>query len=171
VSRRCAAAPLLVERTPELTVAQCQRPGGRVHGWRASYWPNGAPAMFGEYRDGLPHGLMQAWHANGKRRLKSRFASGRREGRSATWYPSGRLRSTVRYVSGVQHGVRLGYYPSGHPMSRALFRDGVKQVEGAYRRSLAHGLWTYWDQNGNVDAVIHWRRGVEVPAGIDAASE
>ena len=40
--------------------------------------------------------------------------------------------------------------------------NGHKESEGNLRDNKKHGLWTFWDENGQKTSEIHYKNGVEV---------
>lgn len=82
----------------------CARVGksaGVKHGWYAEWFPDGRPAVAGEYEDGLRVGVWTRWYPNGKKRVQAEFKQGLQEGRLISWTERGAKQGEQHFAQGV----------------------------------------------------------------------
>lgn len=134
----------------------CERTsGGEIrHGPFASWFPNGAREMRGEYLDGTPHGRWTSWHPSGAQSGEVTFVHGRPTGMLLGWYPSGQ----ASFVGGFRDGVAIGTVETFDPQGR--MRSAVDYGPDGKERS--RRAWD--DANGEIDARSPQARAAEEQA-------
>jgi hypothetical protein len=115
-------------------VQWCERTAGEIrHGPFASWYPDGAREMRGEYLEGRPHGPWTAWHPGGAQAAEVTFVQGRPTGMLLGWYPSGQ----ASFVGGFRDGMAIGtietFDPQGRMRTSVDFGpDGVQRSRRAW---------------------------------------
>jgi hypothetical protein len=74
---------------------------GSKHGWYAEWYPDGRPAVAGEYRDGLQAGVWTRWYPAGTKRVQAEFKNGLQHGRLLSWNEKGEKLGEQHYADGV----------------------------------------------------------------------
>lgn len=104
---------------------------------------NGRTAAEGAYSVGQKTGSWMEYHANGQKRLAGGYdARGRRTGEWRGFSKRGAREFVATFVDGELDGPYVQYWPSGD-----------KRGEGSYQKGQLHGPWSFWTQDGIVDAV------------------
>lgn len=105
--------------------------------WGKYYRPDGT--LGSEVVGG--HGTQTLWNVDGSKRWELVLQNGQRVQHSI-WYENGQLREIQNYREGTVDGEFTSYYPSG-----------VVRIQGAYDRGERAGVWTRFDEDGEVVSI------------------
>lgn len=99
------------------------------------------------YENRLCVGTTRAWHRNGRLWSEEEYRAGSREGPSVVYSAEGALLARGSYRAGFRDGAWEEWH-----------REGARRAVGSYRaepercRQQKIGHWTFWKQDGSIDA-------------------
>lgn len=150
----CPPGTTLGESTrPSPREQWCERPGTNpkvLDGPFASWHPDGAVHVRGEYRDGKPTGTWKSWHPTGAQSGEVAFVDGKPTGMLLGWYTNGQ----ASFVGGFRDGTAIGmmevfdpegrmrgsvdFGPDGKERSRRAWDDANRAIDP--KSSEAHSV-------------------------------
>jgi len=108
-------------------VQKSEEPESRIPAGRFLLrYPDGAPHVSGETRDGLPDGWFEVYWPDGIRSSAGRYSRGNKEGVWSYWTRDGQLASIETYEAGALHGPLILYSLTPEVESKrvAEYREG-----------------------------------------------
>lgn len=112
--------------------------GGRRHGWRRHYHPNGQIADETFYVRGRREGPTRSWWSNGRLRTDGQLRNDRPHGVQRQWYASGALFKETHLVEGVEVGMQRAWRSNGKIYNNYEARDG--RIYGLRRSKMCFEL-------------------------------
>lgn len=101
--------------------------------------PAGTPKVVGIYQNEKKTGE-EKFYENGNKEMTGTYNENlEREGRWIYWYKNGNVWSECEYKKNLKHGKSTVYY-----------ENGKKRYEGSYRNDTTIGVWTFWNEKGEV---------------------
>lgn len=119
------------------------------------YDPFGNISLSEDYRDGVKHGKAIHYYDDGTIAEESNWKEGVKHGTSKSYFPGETLKMKANYNKGKLSGQVLFYNTRGRP-----------KINGFYKKSLKEGIWTYYDDSGEVVKLIEYESGT--PLRIDS---
>ncbi len=131
---------------------------GKKEGTWVTYHPNNdklIPKSIQSYINGQPSGILIEYGNRGQLEKIAHYLNGQLHGRYAT-YDYGRLKEVRHYKHGQLDGLFSKYYPKTDKLqSTAEFKDGKQ-----------HGMYRYYDEEGNVTLEYEYQNGKKVRGGM-----
>jgi RNA polymerase sigma factor (sigma-70 family) len=112
---------------------------GHKEGICTRWRKNGQVEEEGSYRDGKKDGSWIGYSSNGQKVMEQTYQAGKLEGAVVEWYPNGQKATEGQYKRGILEGRYARWNVQGQ-----------RGVEGEFRNGNPIGLWTFYDERGNV---------------------
>ena len=122
------------------------------------YHENGEKREEGSYKDGELNGVFIQYYEDGTKEYEGFYEDGKLDGKLAYFEsfvefyesPGGqKLRTEGTYKDGKRDGDYVVYYDESNK----------KKVEGSYRNTRKHGLWSWYDKDGRKTKQNLWESG------------
>lgn len=143
-----------------------------------------------EYSRGERDGLDMHFDSNGQCVLEIPWRQGVRDGWMIERFPSGQIQRKIPLVEGLENGKGKEFAEDGRLISFLDYRDGflrslesfnrldsqgkrhgnwvvfrdeqhrIKKEEGPYRHGVKHGVFKWFDRQGNLDQMVQYENGV-----------
>ncbi|MBN2349722.1 MAG: hypothetical protein JXJ22_12820 [Bacteroidales bacterium] len=138
------------------------------------YYENGSLMAEGNYYQSKKDSIWKYFsYYTGSLTSTERFEKGIKQGKSQQFYPNGRLFEEIYWVNDKKHGDWIQYFENGKNKMLAKYTDGQLsgefivfnvagkvQISGFYKENVMHGIWTYFDEQGNPEAKINYVFGI-----------
>ena len=108
------------------------------------------------YKNGINHGAFK--HFNSQKALveETYWKDGVKDGSWKKFFQDGKIMWESTYVKGKLEGKAISYYNSGN-----VYKDG------AFKADLMEGEWRTYDENGKLERVYQYTKGVSPAADAD----
>lgn len=116
--------------------------------WRF-YDGQGILASKETYKDGVKEGEYLVYNLNGSISRQTYFVNGIENGYRKTFDKEGNLLTEGEIVDGQSDGVHK------------IYRNGVINIEGAYKHAVRDGEWRYYDEKGQVYKIEVYELGIK----------
>jgi antitoxin component YwqK of YwqJK toxin-antitoxin module len=107
-------------------------------------WDNGKLASEGSYTAGNRQGVWRLYYDSGDLSSMGSFKDDKMDGLWEYWRMNGVKEEDQRFKEGVRHGLWTVYH------SFSTSDNLIKSVEGYYENGEKTGIWTYWNNLGEV---------------------
>jgi hypothetical protein len=87
-----------------------------LHGTLKTWYPDGAPKLLAEYRDGQMDGRCIRWYGSGRRAGEQTYRRGREEGLARVWDEAGELLASGEYRDGAPWEGTFGEWAEGESL-------------------------------------------------------
>lgn len=146
--------------------------GSEIRHGKSNIWSyTGSKSSSIEYVKGVKQGLQVSWYSNGSKRLEGRWAHNKKVGVWTGWNPSGEIDWQCTYRDSKIDGKKTYWNNNQVTKEEVYNKDGnkievicwhekdKKWLHGYFRNGKKYGKWTYWDKQGNIEAIGEWKDG------------
>jgi antitoxin component YwqK of YwqJK toxin-antitoxin module len=127
---------------------------------KTEYWPNGKKKSETNYVDGKKHGIETVWDEKGQKRRETYWKDDKQHGLQTTWHENGNMSTKMDFKNHLLVSASR-WKPNGNECSHTNVKggrgvvvtyhnNGQKQSETTFKDGRLHGLYTEWDEDGNV---------------------
>jgi antitoxin component YwqK of YwqJK toxin-antitoxin module len=120
-------------------------------GWIKRLGSNNKPILLFKLKGMNLHGTAVKWRTDGSLEAIETYSEGIATGRSRQWYPNGQLMLDINVFAGRNEGPCTAWYSNGN-----------LREQGSYKNGLREGLWKHYNEAGELDAEVLFKRGEEV---------
>jgi antitoxin component YwqK of YwqJK toxin-antitoxin module len=104
------------------------------------------------YKDGIPDGIWSVYYDDGKTISETtEYKAGKKEGMRVSFFENGNKKQEMSYKSGVAEGTIKYFHPSG-----------VLRGIGQYQNDKREGVWTYYDELGEITEKDIYEHGIQL---------
>lgn len=94
----------------------------------------------------IENGEYVRYYKSGVAEVKGTMKNGKREGLWKSWYEDGSLWSETNFANGKKNGRTISWYD-----------NEKKRYEGFYIDDKESSTWTFWDEQGNIQATKEYK--------------
>jgi len=120
-------------------------------GWIKRLGSNNKPILLFKLKGMHLDGTAVKWRTDGSLEAIESYDEGVATGRSRQWYPNGQLMVDMTRLGGRNEGACTAWYA-----------NGILKEQGSYSNGLREGLWKHYNEAGELDAEVLFRRGEEI---------
>lgn len=123
------------------------------------YYESGQLKENGAYKAGKKTGQWTGYHHNGKIKLIGNFVDNKKSGEWKLFDDTGKLIKTINYLAGVVTKAKRKVISK---LENQYHDNGNLAATGNAIKGKEVGLWTYYDENGNLEYTINYSTKVQV---------
>jgi len=141
-------------------------------GKTTDWYANGQIWSEANYKNGGLEGKTYFWNESGQLKSHGSYKNNKRDGISHWYFDNGKKRLTVNYKASMTVSS-ISWYENGKLKSKSKWKDnitlegwatrwyenGQKSVEGNYKDHKKVGRWTFWNENGQIEARVVFKNG------------
>ena len=144
----------------------------KLNGKVTDWYESGELMVERNYKNGGLDGKTFIWFKNGQLKSQGSYKNNKRDGTSIWYYKNGNKWQAVSYKASVTVSM-TSWHENGNLESKSKWKDnltkdglqvrwhenGKIKSQGNYIDHQKQGDWTFWDENGQIDAEVFFKNG------------
>lgn len=135
--------------------------------------PNGKKSGFGYYVNQKKEGVWRFYDREGVLSSKVSYTNNLKNGPYIVYNLNGSISRETVFINDVENGYRKTFSSSGELLTEGeildgqkdgmqiIYKNGIVNIQGAYKHAVRQGDWYYFDQNGKQYKMEHYELGVK----------